>query len=75
MNQFKMMSHNQFRAISGAEIVRMMRGARVTIRQMAETNGIAMTRVREIRVSGAAAGITAWEIFFMIREAQIANAR
>jgi hypothetical protein len=50
----------------------MMRGTHVTIRQMAETNKITMKRVREMRATGVASGITAWEIFFMLREAQLA---
>ena len=73
MNEFKNISHRNFRAISGAEIVRMMRGTRVTIRQMAETNQITMKRVRELRSKGVGSGMAAWEIFFMLREAQMVS--
>jgi hypothetical protein len=73
MNQFNAMSHHNFRALSGVDIVRMMRGTRVTIRQLAESNQITMRRVRELRTSGVPGGLAAWEIFSMLRSAQLAS--
>ncbi len=73
MNQFKTMSHNQFGALTGAEVIGMMRRTRVTIRQMAITNQITMRRVRELRTDGVSGGLPAWEIFYMLRDAQLAK--
>lgn len=72
-NQFTAISHRHFQTLSGFDVVRMMGGTHVTIRQMAEANRITLKRVRELRLNGAPSGLAAWEIFFMLREAQLAS--
>jgi DNA-binding transcriptional regulator YiaG len=71
MNQYTHISHNGFRALSGDEIVSMMRKSRVTIRQVAKTHNLSMKRVRELRNNGVPSGLRSWEIFWLIRETQI----
>ena len=71
INEYTHLTHNGFRALSGAEIISMMRKSRVTIRQVAETNKLSMKRIRELRNNGVPSGLRSWEVFWLIRETQI----
>jgi len=68
-NPNDLLNHNLYPALSGAEITKLMRRERVTIKQLAQTMGIAQQRVRWIRQHGKPAGLASWEIHHGIWEA------
>jgi hypothetical protein len=68
MNKFNDFDHRHFPALSGKDIVNMMRKNHVTIFWMAKVNDIFMKRIRELRTDGVPAGFASWEIHWMIEE-------
>lgn len=61
--------HDQFPALSGADIKKIMTNNKVTISCFAEANDITKARVRQLRISGVPAGFRSWEIYKMAETA------
>lgn len=73
MNQFQNMSHRGFGELEGNQICSMMRRTGVTIRKLSKVSGITQNRIRVMRHNGVSAGIESWEVFYWVRQAQLAK--